>query len=152
MLKNYFLCTFSFDYLSIFCLSALSWTFNMKLPTPRIRYRNFTFSKEQQIWLIKHSATMNVTQLCQAFFVQFLDRTKHAQAPHRWAFQRLIHWFDLGGGVAGGERQMKTDEQQSLKKTSTEWRSTSPRIKRPAYENPPFILNCAMSQFGISLK
>ena len=33
MLKNYFLCTFSFDYLSIFCLSALSWTFNMKSPT-----------------------------------------------------------------------------------------------------------------------
>ena len=50
----------------------------------------------------------------------------------------------------GGERQMKTEEQQSLKRTSIEWRNTSPKIKTPAYEKPPLTLNCTTSQFWIS--
>ena len=43
-------------------------------------------------------------QLCQAFVIQFLNRAKQA---HRWAFQRLIHWFDTSGGVT---RWGKTDK------------------------------------------
>ena len=75
--EKLFLCTSPFDFLPIFCISALSWTFYMKSPTPQICHRDSPFSKEQGIWFIKHSATMNATQLCQAFVVQFLDRAKH---------------------------------------------------------------------------
>ena len=59
----------------------------------------------------------------------------------------FTHWFvEIRSGT------LLSSIYSSMKKTSTEWRSISPIIKRPAYENPLLILNCATSQFGISLK
>ena len=84
----------------------------MKSPTPRIRRSDSPFTKEQEIWLVKRSASLGPTALRRAFIIQFLDKDEgYKKAPHPKAFSRLIERFDQTGGVTG---KGKTKEQRMI--------------------------------------
>ena len=110
--KTVFLCTIYFYFLPLSCLSAQSWTFDMKSPIPPICRRNspFNITKTRKYGWLKHSATMGATQLRRAFVTNFLGSAKQAKAPHWSAFQRLIQWFDASGGVTGRGRRQKREK------------------------------------------
>lgn len=72
-----------------------------------MRRHDSPFTKEQQIWLIKRSASMGPTQLRRAFIKEFVGAENHAKAPHRKAFLRLVKRFDESGGITGRAKTLE---------------------------------------------
>ena len=75
----------------------------VKSPTPRSRRHDCSFTKEEEIWIIKHSGGRGATEL-RRLFIRSHNLSNHHAVPHKSSFERLVQRFNATGGVTGTNR------------------------------------------------
>ena len=76
----------------------------MKSPTPRCWRRDCSVTKEEEIWIIKHSGGRGATALRHLFICRH-NLSNHHAVPHKNAFKRLVQRFNAKKGVIGTNRR-----------------------------------------------
>ena len=75
----------------------------VKSPTPRYWRRYCSVTKEEEIWIIKHSSGRGATAL-RRLFIRRHNLSNHHTVPHKNAFERLVQRFNATRGVTGTNR------------------------------------------------
>ena len=75
----------------------------VKSPTLRCRRCDCLFTKNEEIWIIKHSGGKGATALRHLFICRH-NLSNHHAVPHKNAFERRVQRFNATGGIIGNNQ------------------------------------------------